>query len=60
MDLLGLPMEAGRGADEIRPRLESGVAGEVDVFQVLDAGEVSIHKGGVGQRLQMVSGLQFR
>jgi len=53
-------MEARRPADEIRPLLEGGAAGELGVFEVLDAGEVLIDEGGIGQRPQVLRRLQFR
>jgi hypothetical protein len=40
--------------------LEGGAAGELSVFEVLDAGEVLIDEGGIGQRPEMLSRLQFR
>jgi len=39
--------------------LEGGAAGELGVFEVLDAGEVLIDEGGIGQRPEMLSRLQF-
>src|SRR5258708_39660491 len=60
VNALGPPVEARRGADDIRPLLEGGAAGELSVFEVLDAGEVLIDEGGIGQRPEMLSRLQFR
>ena len=52
-------MEQGRGADALRLALEVGAAGKLDVFELLDAGEVPVHQDRVGEWPEMLGGLQF-
>jgi hypothetical protein len=52
-------MEQSRGADALRLALEGGAVGELDVFQLLDAREMPIHQTAIGQRPEMLSGLEF-
>src|SRR5260221_5935520 len=59
LDPLGPPVEQGGGADEIAACLQGDTARGLDVFQLVDAGEVAIGQDGVGQRPQVVSGLQL-
>jgi len=53
-------MEAGRGADARGLTLQVGAAGELDVFELLDAGEMAVDQDRVGQRPQVLGGLQLR
>src|SRR5260221_8070531 len=59
VDLLLPPVKAGRGADEVRPHLQVSTTSELDVFELLDAGEVTIDQHAVGHRPQVFNGLQF-
>ncbi len=59
LDAFGLPMEQRGGADALALTLEVGAAGELDVFQLLDRGEMPVDQAGVGQRPEVFSGLQF-
>src|SRR5712692_1751369 len=52
-------MEQCGGADALALTLEVGAAGELDVFQLLDRGEMPVDQAGVGQRPEMFGGLQF-
>ena len=49
VDLLGPPVEQGRGADALALALEDGTISKLGVFQILDGGEVLVDEGGVGQ-----------
>jgi hypothetical protein len=60
MDLLGPPVEAGGRTDQVAATLEGGAAGALRVFQVVDGGEMAVEEAGIGQRPQMLSGLEFR
>ena len=53
-------MEQRGGADEVRASLYHGAMGKLSVLQVLDAGEPPVDQAGVGQRPEMLSGLQLR
>ncbi len=57
VDLLGPPMEAGGRANEIRSVLKRDAASELRVFQVLDAGEVLVDEGSIGQWPQVLGRL---
>ena len=59
MNALGPPVEAGGRADEIRPRLQRGAAGELGVLQILDGGKVLVDQRGVSERPQVLGRLQF-
>ncbi len=59
VDLLGPPVEQRSGADALALPLEGGTAGELRVFEVLDAREVLVDQGGVGQRPEVLGGLQL-
>jgi len=52
-------MEQRGGADARGLTLEVGTAGELDVFEFLDAGEVAIDQAGVGERPEMFGWLQL-
>lgn len=53
-------MEQCCGTDEIRPGLQGDTALGLDVFELVDGGEVAIGQDGVGQRPEVLGGLQFR
>jgi hypothetical protein len=46
----GPPMEQRRGADTFALPLEVSTAGELDVFQLLDGGEMPIDQARIGER----------
>ncbi len=52
-------MEAGGGADEVRTALQGDTAGRLDVFEFVNAGKVTVGQTGVGQRPEMLGGLQL-
>jgi len=52
-------MEQGGRADEIRASLQRQAAGGLSVLQVVDGGEVAIGEHRVGERPQMLGGLEF-
>jgi len=54
------PVEEGSGADDIGTRLQSDAALCLDVFQVVDRGEVPIGQYGIGERPKMFGRLQLR
>src|SRR5258707_695162 len=53
------PMEAGRRADKLGPRLQRAAAGELGVFELLDTGEMLVEECSVGQWPEIFGGLQF-
>jgi hypothetical protein len=53
------PVEQGRGADQIRTGLQRHTAGGLGVFEGVDRGKMAVHEDGVGERPQMLGGLQF-
>lgn len=59
MDLLGPPMKQRGGADAFALPLEHGTLRKLRVFQVFDGGEMLVDQGGVGERPEMLCGLQF-
>lgn len=59
MNALGSPIKAGGGADEIRPLLQGGATSKLDVFQFLDGSEMLVDQRGVGERPEVLSGLQL-
>ncbi len=59
MNALGPPVQARRGADEIRPLLERGAVRELGIFEILTAGEVLVDQRRIGQWPQVFSGLQL-
>ncbi len=59
VDLLRPPVEAGGRADALRLVLQLDAAGELDILQVLDGGELPVDQAGVGQRPQMLGRLQL-
>ena len=59
LDALGPPLEQRGRADAFALPLEVSAAGELDVFELLDAGEMAIDQAGVGQRPQVLGRLQF-
>ena len=52
-------MEQGRGADSLRLPLQRDTASGLGVFELLDGGEMAIHQDGIGERPQMLCGLEF-
>jgi len=52
-------MEQGGGADEIRAGLQRQAAGGLGVLQLVDRGEMVIGERRVGERPQMLGGLEF-
>jgi len=52
-------MEQRGGADAFALALEGSTPRKLSVFQVLDGGEVLVNEGGIGQRPEVLSGLQF-
>ena len=60
MDLSRPPVKAGGGANQRRLVLQVGTARELDVFQVLDAGEMLIDQDRISQGPQVLGRLQFR
>jgi hypothetical protein len=59
LDPLGPPVEQGGGADEIGACLQGDTALGLDVFEFVDAGEMSVGQHRVGQRPQVLRGLQL-
>ena len=52
-------MEAGGGADLLGVALQLSAARELDIFELLNRGEMAVDQDRVGERPQMLSGLQF-
>ena len=52
-------MKAGRGANQLGAELELGAAGELGNLQVFDRLEMPIDQAGIGQRPQVLGGLEF-
>ena len=52
-------MEARGGADQLGVTLQVGAAGELHLFELLDAREVAVDQDRVGERPQVLSGLQL-
>ncbi len=52
-------MEAGDGADLLGVALQLSAARELDVFELLNRGEMAVDQDRVGERPEMLSGLQF-
>ena len=52
-------MEAGGGADLLGVALQLSAARELDVFELLNRGEMAVDQDRVGERPEMLSGLQF-
>lgn len=53
-------MEQSGGADARMLALEGGAPRKLCVFELLDAGEMAVDQGGIGESPKMLSGLQFR
>jgi hypothetical protein len=53
-------MEQRGGADEIRTGLERQTASRLGVLQLVDRGEMTVEERCVGERPQMLGGLEFR
>ena len=52
-------MKAGGRADQVGALLQGQAAGELGILQVVDRGEMAVDQDGVGQRPQMLGGLQL-
>jgi len=59
LDALGPPMEAGGGANEIGLRLQGDTACGLSVLEIVDRGEMPVGQDGVGERPEMLGGLQL-
>ncbi len=59
LDALWPPVEQGGGADEVGPRLKGDAACGLGVLKVVDGGEMAVGERGVGERPEMLGGLQF-
>jgi len=59
VDALGPPMEARGRADHVGLAVQRGAPGELGVLQLLDRGEMAVDQARVGERLQVLGGLQF-
>ena len=59
LDPLGPPMEQGRGADEIAAALQGDTPRELRLLEILDCGEMAVDERRVGQRPQVLGGLQL-
>ena len=53
------PVEQGGRADALGLALERGAVGELGVFELLDAVEMAVDERRVGQRPEVLGGLQF-
>lgn len=53
-------MEECGGTNAVALTLEVGAAGELDIFALLDVGKMPVDQTGVGQRPQVLGGLQLR
>ena len=54
------PREPRRGPNQVGTGLQGDTALGLSVLQVLDTGEMAVRQGGVGQRPEMLGGLQLR
>ena len=54
------PMKQCSGADKVWVLLQGDAARRLGVFQLLDTGEMAIDQRRIGERPQMLSGLEFR
>jgi hypothetical protein len=52
-------VEAGGRADHVRSCLQGSAAGKLSIFELLDGGELPIDNGGIGERPEMLSGLEL-
>ena len=59
MDLHRPPVEARRRTDEVWSGLEGGAPGQLGVLQLFDAGEVPVDEAGVGERPEVLGGLEW-
>ena len=59
MDLSRPPVKAGGRVNRRRLLLQRGTARQLHLLQLLDTGEMVIDEDGIGQRPQMLGGLQF-
>lgn len=57
LDALRPPVELRRGAHEVRTLLERDTAGGLDVFELVDCGEMAVDETGVGQGPEVLSRL---
>jgi hypothetical protein len=57
---LGPPMEARRRADEAAAGLQDGAAGGLGLLKIVERREVLVDQRRIGQRPQMLGGLQLR
>ena len=53
------PVEAGRRPNQIGTGLQCYTASGLGVFELLNGGEMAIHQDGIGERPEMLSGLEF-
>jgi hypothetical protein len=53
-------MEQRCGADQVWPGLERRTAGGLNVFELVDGGNVAIHQDGIGQGPEVLGRLEFR
>ena len=58
-DALGPPVEPRGRANEVGTRLEGDAARGLGVFEVVDRGEMAVGERGVGQRPEMLGGLEL-
>ena len=52
-------MEPRRGTDAVWSGLKGGAPGQLGLLQLLDAGEVPVDEAGVGERPEVLGGLEF-
>jgi hypothetical protein len=52
------PVEAGRGADQLRSALQGGAPGKLGILEVFDGGDMPVDEGIVRERPQVFGRLQ--